>query len=219
MSPEPAAPVTSRFEDLLAHRKIEGDDENNAIVDALALALGDVFARFGLIAFGDAEAGIEGSRILRDPTVAPLWALPHAALYVGAKLPGRLVGESDADYTARARDAAVYPFGLRRGTHEAVRRRIRAHLTGTQQVFISDNFGDDYGIYVRTLPDETPDPALIERLLEGDFVSGGEPGAIRAELALTYIADESPAWAEATVTWAAVDPAVTWANVRREDVT
>lgn len=208
-----------RFGELLEHRKVEGDAENNAIVDAIALALGDSFDRLGLIAFGDEEAGVEGARILRDPSVAPLWALPHASMYTGAKLPGRRAGESDEEYLERARDAAVYPLGILRGTHEAVRRAIQPLLTGTKTVIIADNYGDEYGILVRTMTEETPDPALVERTLQGDYVSGGQPEAIRAELVLTYTASDFVRWAEATRTWAAVDADVTWATVTREDLT
>lgn len=237
--------VADLFASLLEHRKVDGDAVNNAIVDALALALADAFERLGAIAFGiEAQPGydmsgtygegtyglalyapvpdtdaVDGSRVLRDPSVAPLWALAHAAMYVGAKLPGRMPGESDYDYLMRARDVAAYPFGIRRGTHEAVRRAIKAHLTGTQTVIIEDNYGSPYDIYVRTQADETPDPVLVQRLLEGDFVSGGQPGAIRAELSLTYVTADYPAWPEGERAWDAVADGVTWSNVHREDIT
>jgi hypothetical protein len=208
------------FAGLLAHRHIDGDDENNAIVDALALALGDVFEPLVLLAFGDESQGIAGmGRVLRDPAVAPLWALPHAALYVGARLPGRKAGESDQEYTARARDAAVYPFGLHRGTHEAIRRAINPYLTGNKTVFISDNYGGPYELYVRTLTEETPDPAMVERVLAGGFVSGSDPGAIRAELVLTYEAADYAAWLEATRRWSELGAGLQWSNVTREDLT
>jgi hypothetical protein len=211
--------VADLFSGFLAHRKVDGDFENNAIVDALAGGLADAFERLGLIAFGDDEAGIDGARVLRDPRVAPLWALAHAALYVGAKMPGRMAGESDDDYLARARDAVAYPLGIRRGTHEAVRRAIAPLLTGTKTIIIEDSFGGPYDLYVRTQTAETPDPAQVQRLLEGDFVSGGQQGAIRAELKLSYVTADYPAWPEGERTWSAVANGVTWSNVTRGDVT
>ena len=211
--------IGDMFADLLTHRRIDGDAENNAIVDAFALALGDVFDRLGHVAFGDPEQGVRGEQILRDPAVAPLWALAHAALYTGAKLPTRLAEETDEQYVARARDASVYPLGIRRGTHEAIRRAIQSELTGTKAVYIADDFGTDYDLYVRTLIEETPDPARVERLLAGDFVSGGERGAIRAELILTYETSAAVAWAEATLTWGQIADGVTWSTATVEDVT
>lgn len=211
--------LADRFAELLAHRRIEDDAENNAIVDALALAFADAFDRLGLVAFGDPEADLDGGRIVTDPEVAPLWALPHAALYTGAALPTRLADEDDASYTARARDAAVYPLGIRRGTHEAIRRRIQPYLEGAKTVFIADAYSGPYRIFVRTLIGETPDPALVEKVLVGDYVSGGEPGAIRAELVATYVAADYVAWPEATLRWTDVADGVTWANATREDLT
>lgn len=209
--------AADRLTSLLDHRRVDGDDESNAILDAIIGAVADGMARLGLVAYG--EDGISGERFLRDPSVAPLWALAHAALYVGAKLPGRMSGESDENYTARARDAAVYPFGIRRGTHEAVRRALAPYLTGTKTVYISDTYGGPYDVFVRTLPGETPDPALAERVLEGDFVSGGTPGAIRAEQNLVYVAADGVTWLEATSSWSAVADGVTWANLNLGDVT
>lgn len=210
--------VRTLFAQLLAHRLLNDDAENNAIVGAFADALADVFEPLGLIAYGDEEARLDGARVMTDPAVAPLWALPHAAMYVGAKLPGRLPGEADADYLARARDAVVYPRGIRRGTHEAIHRAVRPHLTGTKTVIISDSYGGAYDIYVRTQTAETPDPAAVLQVLEGDYVSGGASGAIRAELALTYVVADYPAWPEGDVSWSAVAEGVTWSNVHAEDV-
>lgn len=212
--------VADRLRVLLAHRYVDGDTENNAILDAVTDAIGDVAERIGTIAFGDPANGIPAGRVLDDPSVAPLWALPHSALYTGAiPLPGRNAGETDAAYLARARDAAVYPLGIKRGSHEAVRRAVQPLLTGLKQVFIADNYGADYGILVRTVLAETPDPTAVRKALEGDYVSGGARGAIRAELLLTYLTADVVTFAEATRRFTEVAGTVTAENVLREDVT
>lgn len=210
--------IADMFADQLKHRRIDGDLENNAILDALVGALADTFDRIGLIGFGDPASGVRGDQVLTDPSVAPPWALAHAALYTGALLPPRRVGESEPDYLVRARDAAVYPLGIRRGTHQAVRRAIQPELTGTRSVFIGKGTGV-YDLYVRTLASETPDPDLVERLLEGDFVSGGARGAIRAELALEYEATDAVSWAEATLSWSEVADGVVWSTATVDDLT
>jgi hypothetical protein len=213
--------VADRLRVLLEHRRIDGDVENNAILDAICDAIGDAADRVGVVAFGDVAAGIPAGRALSDPSVAPTWALPHAALYTGAvPLPGRYAGESDVDYYARARDAAVYPLGIRRGTHEAIRRTVQPLLTGSKQVFIADDFGGDYDLLVRTIVAETPDPVAVEAALAGSYVSGGQRGAIRAELVLTYVTADIPTFAEATLRFSDLPPGtITAANVTREDVT
>jgi len=211
--------VAERLSALLDHRRT-GDPTNDAIVDALCDALGDAMERLGLVAFGDPDTGAPGGRVLRDPSVAPLWALPHAALYTGAvPLPGRRAGESDEDFTARARDAAVYPLGPKRGTHEAIRRTVEPLLTGTKQVFIADDYGGDYDILVRTIAAETPNPTAVQAAIAGSYVSGGERGAIRAELVLTYLTADYVTFAEATLRFNQVPNGVTAENVTRDDVT
>ena len=181
--------VIERLSTQLEHRRIAGDTVNNAILDALIGGIADGLERLALVAFGD--EGVPAERVLRDPRYAPLWALAHAALYTGATVPGRTAGESDDGYLARARDAVAAPLGIRRGTHEAVRRVVQPLLTGSKTVFIDDEPGS-YVITVRTLSGETPDPAAVQAAIEGSYVSGGQRGAMRAELALSYIVSDEP---------------------------
>jgi hypothetical protein len=168
-----------------------------------------------------AETGAPGDRQLTDPRVAPIWALAHAGLYTGAILPGRRAGETETAWLARARDAVVYPLGIKRGTHEAVRRAVQPLLTGTKTVVIVDQSGGDpYSLLVRTITSETPDPAAVQLALEGDFVSGGHRGAIRAELKLDYVVSDEVTFAEATLRFSDLPPGtITAENVTREDVT
>jgi hypothetical protein len=210
--------VSERMKALLAHR-YTGDPVNDAILDGICEGIAGAMDRLGLIAFGDPDTGVEGSRVLTDPRVAPLWALPHAAQYTGAEMPGRMAGEAEDAYLARARDAVAYPLGIKRGTHEAIRRTAQPLLEGTKNVFIADNYGDEYGILVRTIESETPDPAGMELALAGDYVSGGQRGAIRAELLLTYLTADVVTFAEATLHFSDLPDSVTAENVIREDVT
>lgn len=205
-----------RLEALLASRYIDGDDENNAILDALIGSFVEVSAKLALIAFGDLD--VPPGKALTDPSVAPDWALPHAALYTGAILPGRNATETQGEYIARARDAAVYPFGIKRGTREAIVRAVQPLLTGTKTIIIVDSVGS-YDLVVRTITGETPDAAAVQSAIEGSFVSGGKRGAMAAEMRLTYLLSDDPVFAEATRTFTTVTGTATALNVTRADVT
>lgn len=213
--------VSDRLTELLAHRRT-GDAENDAILDGWILALSDAMDRLGLVAFGDPDADppIEGKSVLRDPRYAPIWALAHAALYTGATLPGRGAAETEESWLARARDAAVYPLGIKRGSEEALRRVISPLLTGSKSIFIVENVGGNpYVIQVRTIEGETADPTAVQAAIEGDYVSSGRRGAMRAEQQLVYIVSDDPTFADATLAFDDVPDGVTAENVTREDVT
>lgn len=206
--------VLERLTALLSSRYI--DAVSDPLLDALLGAVADAADRLGLVAFGSDT--VPPGRALDDPSVAPDWALPHAALYTsGGLLPGKKAGESQADWLARARDAAVYPLGILRGTDEAIVRVVQPLLTGTKSVFISVG-GDPYHLVVRTITSETPDAAAVQAAIEGSYVSGGARGAMRAELALTYTVSDTPTFSEATRTYSAVSTTVTGTNVTRGDV-
>lgn len=206
--------VLDRLNALLDSRRV--DAESDAILDAIIGGIADAADRLGIVAFGTDT--IPPGQALSDPSVAPDWALAHAAQYTGAILPGRAAGEDYDAWLARARDAAVYPGGIKRGTEEAVRRAAAGFLTGTQSVFISYT-GDPYEIVVRTYTSETPDPAAVQRAIEGDFVSGGYRGAIGAHQKLTYETSDSPPFSEGTLAFNAVPDGVTAENVTIGDVT
>lgn len=206
--------VLERLETLTESRRV--DPENDAILDAILGGIADAAERLGVIAFGTDE--IPPGRALSDPSVAPAWALAHAAQYTGAILPGRSAGESEEAWLERARSVAVYPGGIKRGTEEAVRRAAEPYLTGTKTVAISYT-GNPYEIVVRTITGETPDPAAVQLALEGDFVSGGRRGAIGAQQKLTYQVSDVPAFSEATLRFNEVADGVTADNVTLGDVT
>lgn len=202
---------------LLASRYVDGDDENNLILDSLLGAIAAAGDQLDVIAFGTDD--VPAGKALNDPSVAPTWALAHAGQYTGGIMPGRLAGESMDAYLTRARSALVYPAGIKRGTEEAVRRALEPLLTGTKAVFISVSPGDPYTLVVRTITSETPDPAAVALALAGSYVSGGQRGAIRAELGLTYQVSDFVTFAEGTRAMNAVANGVTALNVTRGDVT
>lgn len=202
------------FRELLAHRKIDEDDENNAIVDAFADALGDSFETLVSIAYGNEEGTTRPLQTLRDPSVADLDLLPHAALYTGALLPARNAGESDEDYLERARAAASALRNV--GSYQAIRETAEPLLTGTKNVYVMVDPLDPYTVLVRTRVAETPDPAAVEAAIEGDYVSGGRRGVLRAELGLNYAAADGVSWNETTITWGAVSDDTTWATATVE---
>lgn len=206
--------VLERLDALLESRRY--DPESDAILDALLGAIADAAERLGVVAFG--TDAVPPGRALSDPSVAPSWALAHAAQYTGAILPGRSAGETEDEWLARARDAAVYPAGLKRATEEAVRRAAAPYLTGTRSVFVSYT-SDPYAVVVRTITSETPDPAAVQAVLEGSYVSGGQRGAIGAHQVLIYETSDDPAFSEATLTFDAVADGVTALNVTLGDVT
>lgn len=205
-----------RLQALLASRYGLGAT-SDGILDALLGGIADAADHLGIVAFGSST--VPPGQALTNPAVAPDWALPHASLYTsGGLLPGRNAGESDADYLARARDAAVYPLGIKAGTDEAIVRTVQPLLTGTKSVLISVG-ADAYHLSVRTLPSETPDQAAVAAAINGSYVSGGQRGAIRAELMLDYTVSDSPQFSEATRTFTTVTATATSTNVTRGDVT
>lgn len=209
--------VTERLTSLLASRYVPGDVENNAVLDAIIGGIADAADRLSLIAFGSDT--VPPGRALTDPSVAPDWALAHAAMYTGGILPGRQATELYDAWVARARAAVVYPAGIKRGTEEAVRRAAEPYLTGTKTVVISVGGGDPYQMVVRTITSETPTPALVQAAIEGSYVSGGQRGALRAEQTLSYLVSDSPTFAEGTRAMSAIANGVTALNVTRADVT
>jgi hypothetical protein len=208
--------LIERLSGLLAHRRT-GDVENDAILDGLIGGFAEGLARLGAVGYG--LDGVPGTRVLQDPRVAPYWALAHAAQYVGATVPGRFYGETREEWADRIRAALVYPFGMKRGSYESIRRAVAPLLTGTKTIVIADDYGGPYDLLVRTITSETPDPEAVRLALEGDFYSGGRRGSIRAEMKLTYLVADSVTFAEATRQFDDVAADVTFADATAEDVT
>jgi hypothetical protein len=215
--------VAERILSLLQHLMPEGDEENATLLEGLVYGIGDSAERLGVLAYGNEDGTIPPGEALSNPAVAPAWALPHAALYTGGIVPGRMAGESEAAWLARARDAVVYPSGMRRGSHRAVQLAAAPFLTGTKQVVILDvEPTDPYSLVVRVRESEVVDADAVRLAIEGGYISGGARGAIRAEQVLTLIVADDPVWLEVdeTLTWAADVPAgVSWDEFDFETLT
>jgi hypothetical protein len=63
--------------------------------------------------------------------------------------------------------------GTRRGTPDAIRAAVRAHLTGSKTVYLSERAGSAWQLRVATLTSETPSPSLVDALLKGPRVVPG----------------------------------------------
>ena len=215
--------LAERILGLLEHRYVPGDAENTRLLEGLIGGLAAAGDRLALIAYGDEDADppIAPGAAITDPAVAPAWAIRHAAMYTGGRVPPRLVGEDEATWLERARAAVVFPAGIRRGSHTAVRVAAQPHLTGTRSVFILDRIGNPYELVVRVRTSEAPDPDAVRLAIEGAYVSGGPRGAIRAELELVLIVSDGPIWQEAGagVQWVDLAPGVTAQTVELADIT
>lgn len=138
---------------------------SDRVLDALCVAFAAPLARHHMVSHGTDRADPWG--VLRNPAVAPLWALPVAALSVGGSMPPRLDGESDDAYEARARLAITYPRGMRRGGVEAVRQAVATTLTGSRAVTVHERpGGSPWALHITTVPAETPDPVATRREAE-----------------------------------------------------
>lgn len=170
------------------------DEESDAVLEALIGAWTIGLERPAEVAYG-VDARTVAWAVLTDPGVAPLWALPHAALYTGGTMPLRLAGESDEDYLLRARDAVVLPRGMKRGAWSALRAAIRTHLTGSKFVSITEWVDDNpFKLGARVRDDECPDPAVVRATANAD-------DAIPAGMKVEIVLASGPLWDEANVAW------------------
>jgi hypothetical protein len=208
--------VLERLTALLESRYVDGNVENNAVLDALLGGISDAADRLGIVGYG--SDAIPAEQALTDPAVAPDWSLAHAAQYTGAKLPGRNAGESFDDWLVRARDATVYPEGIKRGTEEAMRRAAAPYLAAGAEMTIAYT-GDPFEVAVSVpVADILDEPALL-LALSGDFVSGGHRGAIPAHHYVSFNSADVPLFSEATLNFSDLPATVTANNVTLGDVT
>lgn len=179
------------------------------IVDALAHGIAEQLERLHLIAYGDGTDSMPPWAALTDPRVAPIWALPHAAMWCGGELPPRRPGESDEDYHARAQYTIVYPRGMRRGSIGVLRRAVEETLTGTRTVIVHERAaGDLHAVVVQTYDHETPDPAAT--------AEAAASAPIDASLVVTHQVITGQTWAQlgaGGATWSdAANKYGTWGN-------
>jgi hypothetical protein len=151
-----------------------GDPAEDQILDAFVQGMSTGLERATQVAHGTDDA--EGERVLTDPRVCPFWALPHAALWTGSRMPLRPFGMSDPDWETYARAYVVAALPAYRGGSVALRTVAQRFLTGTKSVKIITRYdGELWDTLVITRPDETADPdALLAALNASDTVIAGE---------------------------------------------
>jgi hypothetical protein len=177
--------VAERTLAALQHLRI--DETSDRLLDGLITGLCSGLETPGEIAFGNADTD-DSWRALTDPAIANLTLLPYAAQWVGGQMPPRRTDESDEQYLERAREEAIRPRGMRRGTGVALEIVARPFLTGTQAVSVSDFLdGSPWRVLVRVKPSECSDPdALIQAL--------NDPEVCPAGILIDLLLSESPAW-------------------------
>lgn len=190
--------VADRVLAFLAHLYV--NPTSDALLEQWTTGLVAQLERAGLIAYGDPDTGIEPTAAIRDPRVAPLWALPYAAQWTGGTLPPRLVGQTDADYLEGARLIVVKPQGMRRGSDGAIEDVIRPYLTDTQYVRVFTRVaGDRWENVAATLAAENTDiPATQAAANAADVVLAGARVLVRADPGWT-IAEFEEAYASQTI--------------------
>lgn len=172
------------------------DEQSDMVLEALVTAWMAGLERPAQVAYGTPWEA------LSDPEVAPLWALPHAALYTGGRMPARLAGEDDATYLQRARAEVVRPSGMARGSWSALAIRIQAHLTVTRFVSIVEWVdGSVWKLAARVLEEECPDP-------DAAYAAANAPDVIPAGMHVDIVGASGPVWDEITDTWDSIT--ATW---------
>lgn len=100
----------------------------------------------------------EGWELAFDVDTAPRRALPYMGQFVGARLTPGLTEDDEREEIRHVR-------GWRRGTLKSVTEAVRATLTGTRTVTVTERDGSPYIVTVETIDVETPDPEATNRAL------------------------------------------------------
>lgn len=147
------------------------DADSDAVLAGLVGGILAVFDRCYLIGHG--APGCDGSRTTTDPSVAPAWALDHAALYTGGTVPARHPGEPEDAHLARARVEITSPTGMRAGSRGAAIAAATMWLTGTRTLIFRETWqGSIWRVMLVTRPAETPDPAAVRAAVEATLPAG-----------------------------------------------
>lgn len=158
---------------LLRHLLI--DPESDRLLHGLTQALLAPADRLSLVAHGNGSLAAWDA--LTDPAVAPGWALPHAAQYTGGTMPARFAGESDEDYTERARREVVRPRGMLRGSPQALLDIAQPYLTdiGRRSIRVAQRVNDDPDLAVILVRagGVTDEPGLVAALNHPEVVTAG----------------------------------------------
>lgn len=141
--------------------------------------------------------------ILLSPDTCPVLWLPWLAWLYGVTL---TPGMDEAAQRGTIRDLPPH----RRGTPAALVAAVKQTLMGAKNVTIVERAGGDaYSLLVATRTAETPDPAATESAAWSQTP---------IDTILTYSLADTPLWDEATLTWDAIAPGVTWDTVAFGDV-
>lgn len=146
---------------------------SDALRDLLVRAMLSPADRLSLICHGDG-ATYGPWEAITNPAVAPLWGLPFAAQFVGALMPKRLLGETDNDYTTRARQELLHPRGYFRGSDQSLAIVAQAYLTGLKTCHIIRYYADDvWKVGVLVFEDSVTDLDALTTAVNDDKVAIG----------------------------------------------
>jgi len=178
------------------------DPVSDAFLEGLVAAYCTGQERASTVAHG--LDGVDGERVLTDPSVCPEWALPHAAMWVGGVVPARPPNLTDTEWLAYARMAVIEPFGALRGSPRALLTLARAFMVpGAALRIIARYDNDPFETRLLARPADVPNPALLVSAVNADdvVIAGG-----RVQLSLI----DSVTWTELAATpWQNLS-AVTW---------
>lgn len=150
-----------------------GDQENDDLLDGMTVGLTAGLQRPVEIAHG-LQDGTPGERVLTDPAVCPFWALPHAAQWVGGKMPARPPGLTDPEWETYARESILDYAGAYRCSPRALRKLAARYLTGDKSIQLVYRYLDDYTTLLIVRPAELDDePALLAAVNHDDVVMAG----------------------------------------------
>lgn len=184
--------------------------QSDALIDGLLVGMTSEMDRMVQIAHGT-DDGVDGERVLTDPTVCPFWALPHAAQWVGGVIPDRPAGLTDEEWEDYAR-AAVFEFaGAYRCSPRVLVNLTKRYLTGTKTVRLVTRYLDDWTTLLLIKTGECPDTAAL-------LAAVNAPRVVMAGGRVILLETDGIPWAQLT-SWGASwqdlldDPNSSWAEL------
>lgn len=174
-----------------------GDPVEDGLLDGLLIGLTNGQERLTQVAFGLAD-GTPGERVLTDPRVCPMWALPHAAVWVGGTMPpARPAGLTELEWETYARQYVI-EYGAYRGSPRALRFAAQQFLTpGSEMRLIFGLNNQPFDTLAITRTAETTDPeGLVAALNADDVVLAGARVFLTVTDAVTWteLSDADVSW-------------------------
>jgi hypothetical protein len=183
----------------------EIDQQTSDLLEGISEALGLSYVDTDVVV----REGVDGQApwsAIADPDLCPARWLPWLAQWNGVKL---LPSDTEQDQRERILQAA----GFYRGTNRAIREEVARTTTSRDPdnvVVLNRVGGARWAQQVITRLADTPDPAAAERAALRQKSAG---------IVQSYLATDDVIWPEATLTFDAVDPGVTFDTVTLGDVT